>query len=67
MQWTNKLIFSAVLRVASALQPLRSNRLHHTLAQWQLIEEQTMSVSAAPRGPSALGRNTSYVFPLPAL
>jgi hypothetical protein len=36
-----------------------------TKAQWRLIEEGKLSVSAAPFGPSELGRNMKYVFGLP--
>jgi len=37
-----------------------------TMEQWALIEKETLSVSAAPIGPSELGRNAKYVFALPA-
>jgi hypothetical protein len=37
-----------------------------TLDQWKLIEQDNLSVSAAPIGPSELGRNAKYVFALPA-
>lgn len=37
-----------------------------SLAQWKLVEAEQMSVSAAPVGPTELGRNTKYVFALPA-
>jgi len=37
-----------------------------TRAQWQLIEENRLIVSAAPIGPSEIGRNKKYVFALPA-
>ncbi len=37
-----------------------------TLAQWSLIQQEKLSVGAAPIGPSELGRNTNYVFALPA-
>jgi hypothetical protein len=37
-----------------------------TPAQWQLIEKEDMAVSAAPMGPSELGRNAKYVLALPA-
>ena len=37
-----------------------------TLDQWKLIERENLSVSAAPIGPSELGRNAKYVFALPA-
>jgi hypothetical protein len=36
-----------------------------THAEWRLIEREALAVSAAPVGPSELGRNTSYVFALP--
>jgi hypothetical protein len=37
-----------------------------TLSQWESVEQETLSVSAAPIPPSELGRNSSYVFALPA-
>ncbi len=37
-----------------------------TKAQWKLVEEGNLIVSAAPVGPSELGRNAKYVFALPA-
>lgn len=37
-----------------------------TLAQWKKIDDEEMSVSAAPVGPTELGRNSKYVFALPA-
>lgn len=37
-----------------------------TIAQWKLILQETLAVSAAPIGPSELGRNDNYVFALPA-
>jgi len=37
-----------------------------TLAEWDLIQQEKMSVGAAPIEPSELGRNTKYVFALPA-
>jgi hypothetical protein len=37
-----------------------------TIAQWKLILQETLAVSAAPIGPSELGRNSNYVFALPA-
>lgn len=37
-----------------------------TLSQWDLILKEKLSVSAAPIGPSELGRNSKYVFALPA-
>jgi hypothetical protein len=36
-----------------------------TPAQWKLIENDQMNVSAAPIGPSELGHNAKYVFALP--
>ena len=37
-----------------------------TLEQWKLIDQEQLAVSAAPIGPSELGRNGKYVFALPA-
>jgi hypothetical protein len=37
-----------------------------TLAQWQLVEQEQISLGAAPVGPTELGRNSKYVFALPA-
>jgi len=37
-----------------------------TLAQWDLLQQDKFHIGAAPIGPSELGRNTSYVFALPA-
>ena len=37
-----------------------------TLAQWDLIQQEKISVSAAPIGPSKLGQNSKYIFALPA-
>jgi len=37
-----------------------------TLAQWDLVEKEEISLGAAPIGPSELGRNLEYVFALPA-
>ena len=37
-----------------------------TLNQWELIKKESLAVSAAPIGPSELGRNSKYVFALPA-
>jgi hypothetical protein len=37
-----------------------------TLAQWQQVEQEKLSVSAAPIPPSELGRNDMFVFALPA-
>jgi hypothetical protein len=36
-----------------------------TLAQWQMIEKETLDVSAAPFPPGELGRNNKYVFATP--
>jgi hypothetical protein len=36
-----------------------------TKAQWELIEADKLILSAAPVGPSELGRNAKYVFALP--
>jgi hypothetical protein len=36
-----------------------------TKTQWELVEEGKIVVSAAPAGPSELGRNAKYVFALP--
>jgi hypothetical protein len=36
-----------------------------TSAQWRAIENEEFNVSAAPIGPSELGRNKKYVFALP--
>jgi hypothetical protein len=37
-----------------------------TIAQWDLVEQAKLVVSAAPIPPSELGRNATYVFALPA-
>lgn len=37
-----------------------------TIAQWNKLEKEEFSVSAAPIGPMELGRNARYVFALPA-
>jgi hypothetical protein len=37
-----------------------------TLLQWNQIKQEKLSVSAAPIGPSELGRNANYVFAIPA-
>lgn len=37
-----------------------------TLAQWELVRQEKLAVSSAPIGPSELGRNSKYVFALPA-
>lgn len=37
-----------------------------TLDQWDSILKENLSVGAAPIGPSELGRNSKYVFALPA-
>jgi hypothetical protein len=34
--------------------------------QWALIQQEKLSVGAAPIGPSELGRNEKYIFALPA-
>ncbi len=36
-------------------------------AQWRLVEQGNLIVSAAPIGPSEIGRNAKYVFALPLL
>lgn len=36
-----------------------------TLRQWDLVSQEKIAVSAAPIGPSELGRNARYVFALP--
>jgi hypothetical protein len=36
-----------------------------THAQWKFVEQQRIEVSAAPIGPSEIGRNAEYVFGLP--
>jgi hypothetical protein len=37
-----------------------------TMDQWALIQQEKLSVGAAPIGPSELGRNEKYIFALPA-
>ncbi|MBP1743818.1 MAG: hypothetical protein H6Q58_796 [Firmicutes bacterium] len=37
-----------------------------TIAQWDLVQQEKMSVGAAPMPPSELGRNSTCVFALPA-
>ena len=37
-----------------------------TLSEWDLVKQEKISASAAPIGPSELGRNSKYVFALPA-
>jgi len=37
-----------------------------TLAQWHLVQQARLVVSAAPMAPSKLGSNATYVFALPA-
>ena len=37
-----------------------------TFSQWDLVEQEKISVSAAPIGPSEIGRNSKYIFALPA-
>jgi hypothetical protein len=36
-----------------------------THAQWKFVEQDRISVSAAPFGPGEIGRNARYVFALP--
>jgi hypothetical protein len=36
-----------------------------TYAQWKLVEENNLNVSAAPFEPNEIARNTKYVFALP--
>jgi hypothetical protein len=36
------------------------------LTQWELLQQEKFHIGAAPVGPSELGRNTGYVFALPA-
>lgn len=37
-----------------------------TLAQWDALQQEKFHIGAAPIGPSELGRNSGYVFALPA-
>ena len=37
-----------------------------TLIQWTSLQQGEFHIGAAPIGPKELGRNTSYVFALPA-
>ena len=37
-----------------------------TVDQWSALQREEFAVSAAPIGPSELGRNSKYVFALPA-
>lgn len=37
-----------------------------TIDQWNALQKEEFAVSAAPIGPSELGRNSKYVFALPA-
>ena len=37
-----------------------------TLDQWNALQKDEFHIGAAPIGPSELGRNSSYVFGLPA-
>ncbi len=37
-----------------------------TLDQWNLLQEDKFHIGAAPFGPSELGRNSKYIFALPA-
>ncbi len=36
-----------------------------TPSQWDLVQQEKVSLGAAPIGPSELGRNTKYIFALP--
>ncbi len=35
-------------------------------AEWDLVQQEKLSLGAAPIGPSELGRNAKYIFALPA-
>lgn len=37
-----------------------------THGQWDLIQDEKLSLGAAPIGPKELGRNDNYIFALPA-
>lgn len=37
-----------------------------TLAQWEALQQEQFHIGAAPIGPNELGRNSNYVFALPA-
>ena len=37
-----------------------------TLSQWDLVQQEKLSLGAAPIPPSELGSNTNYIFALPA-
>lgn len=37
-----------------------------TMAQWDKVQQEKISLGAAPIGPTELGRNSTYVFALPA-
>jgi hypothetical protein len=37
-----------------------------TLEQWDLVQAEKLGVGAAPIPPTELGRNSTYVFALPA-
>ena len=37
-----------------------------TTAQWKSLQQEEFHIGAAPVGPRELGRNTKYVFGLPA-
>lgn len=37
-----------------------------TLKQWDLLQKDQFHIGAAPIGPTELGRNTQYIFALPA-
>lgn len=68
---TNKTVKGPKILVRSPLWTAKDARqdipvMIFTLAEWDLIQHEKMSVSAAPIGPSELGRNAMYVFALPA-
>ena len=37
-----------------------------TISQWNALQQDKFHIGAAPIGPSELGRNSRYVFALPA-
>jgi hypothetical protein len=37
-----------------------------TMAQWEALQSEKFHIGAAPMGPKELGRNSKYVFALPA-
>lgn len=68
---TNKTVKGPKIIVRSPLWTVENPRqdipvMIFTLAEWDLIQQEKMSVSAAPIKPSELGRNAKYVFALPA-